>query len=355
MHTKSLFLLIMLMVLTSACREIHVNTIVKNNGNILRSYKVITELHSAQKGSVETDAELKQKMVRNIYFPVDSTWEIKAEKDTANKKEITKYTKLFDNIEGLQEYYETKDFLLKPISPEISVKRSFKWFKTQNTFTESFKPIFEGVDYKEFFTQQEIETIRNDDILQDSLLDLKFTKWVAFHIIHELAVMLENESDEARNLSAWVKAMHEKIERQTLVSPATERNPFNLPELSNQQKELDLSDSELLLESAIDYSGIELSETSKNKIDSLLNRKMEIYMSLYTDKMWFSVEMPGKITNSNADSINKNVAHWKMDPFIVGAPFKMVVVSEQSNAGIIITIAAVLIILLFLWLLKKRK
>ncbi len=350
MRTK-LFILSALLLLSQACREIHVKTVVKNNGQILRSYTLTRDMHeNGAKKALQQNSENGE--LPNLYFPVDTSWKVKTHIDTIKNKKVSTYSKLFENKEALQKYYNTNEYTLKKLNPELHLKRQFKWLNTINTYVESMQQIFIGKDHHNFFTKTEISKIESGNM--SDTLQKKYEKWIAFHITDEIAYTVQKFSGEEIDLVDWKNIMYERIKRSENNNPLQENNPFDFPELKENNKELDLSDFDLLIETIEKYSKTTLADSITEKIQANLESKMEIYMGLYTDELYFSVQMPGKITSSNADSISQNTAHWKMSPFIVGAPFKMEVISEQSNAGVPITIGAILIILIFIWLIRRK-
>lgn len=354
MQIKYPLLLALLLLLATGCRDIHVKTSIKNNGEILRSYTVKQDKHKNGIKKAAREDQSQNKELPNLYFPIDTSWTIESHIDTLNNKKVDIYSKQFENSEAIQTYFDAQDYMLKPLSPKLSYKRNFRWFKTINKYSESYRSIFRGVEYKSVFSDKEIELIRAGKMNENDTIQKKFERWVAFHITDEIVWTVQNHTEEKIDLVDWKNIMYKRISMSDNNDPLAENNPFDFPELEEDRKELDLSDFDLLIETIEKYSNIQLSEPERNQIQTSLEQKMDIYMGLYTDDLYFSVKMPGKITQSNADSINGRTAHWKMSPFIVGAPFKMEAVSSQSNAGIVVTLAVILIIIIFIWLIRRK-
>lgn len=350
MRTK-LIILTVLLLLSQSCREIHVKTVINNNGQIQRSYTLIRDVHE-NGAKVAVQNSLNEEQLPNLFFPVDTSWKVETHIDTIKNKKISTYSKVFENKDALQHYYDTNQYTLKKLNPRLTLNREFKWLKTINSYSESMDQIFRGKDNLNFFTKTEIINIENGNM--NDTLQKKYERWVAYHITDEIAYTVQKFSSEEIELVDWKKIMYERIKMSDNNNPLEENNPFDFPELKEKQKELDLSDFDLLIETIEKYSGNTLSDTIKQQIQTSLEEKMEIYMGLYTDELFYTVQIPGKIVNSNADSVKGNTAYWKLSPFIAGTPFRMEVVSEQSNAGVAVTLGAILIIIIFIWLIRRK-
>jgi hypothetical protein len=352
-------LLSILILALSGCRDIQVKTIINNNGTVSRTYIITQDIqyqnnHLEHFTEEEIEAEIKRQL-KSRYFPMDTSWKTEFTIDTAEKKTSIKFTKAFKNIKKLQQDLIDKNYKLKPLNPKIEVIRTYNWFTTTNTYKESYDNIFTGKPYKEYFTKQEIAKIRKGTSDDNDSTQLKYYAWVAYAVVDEVITIINNECDSTVNLNAWRKLMYDKIDQNTFSDPSKENNPFILPEMDSDRDDIDFSDSEMLISSIKRYSDFNLPEEKEALVQKILKQKMDIYMSLFTDNLRFSVKMPGNIDEHNGSSIKNKTVFWKMDPFIAGTPVEMILITKQSNAGIPITIIVIVIALLSYWILRRRR
>lgn len=349
----------LVIILLSGCRDIQIKTIVNNDGSITRTYIITKDIQfKKDKYADITEDKIADEIQRNIdnsYFPIDTLWEISFTADTINKEATTKFTNTYKNIKKLQQDFTKENYRLKPLNPKIEIKRTFKWFSTENTYKESYQRIFRGKPYKEYFTKKEIKKIRSGKTKENDSVQRKYYAWVAYAIVDEIITIINIESDSAYNLNAWKKFMYDKISENTFSTPKEDINPFMLPEINSNRQDIDFSDAERLITSIQRYSDINISKEMEKKVQESLEEKVELYMSLFTDHLLFSLKLPGKIVETNADSIKNKTVYWKMDPFIAGAPVEMILKTKQSNAGIPITLVAVIIGFLSFWLIRKKR
>ena len=359
MRTLYLTLITIFLLALTGCRDIQIKTIINNDGTVTRTYIIVQDIQFKKKQfkKITEDKKLDEikRQIESSYFPMDTTWETVFSTDTVNNETTIRFTKTYKNIKKLQQEFVDKNYKLKPLNPKVEVSRKFNWFNTINTYKESYSRIFHGQPYEEYFTKEEIKKIREGETKDNDSTQRKYYAWVADAIIDEVIYIINSESDSAFNLNAWKKFMHDKIAENTFSDPSKESNPFMLPEINGKRNEMDFSDSEMLISSLKRYSDIELSKEEEKRIQQILEQKMEIYMSLFTDNLVFSVKMPGKIDETNGKVTKGKTVVWKLDPFIAGAPMEMIVVTKQSNAGIPITIIAILIALLSYWMLKRKR
>jgi hypothetical protein len=343
----------------SGCRDITIRTIINNDGTITRTYAVMQDIQLKKNSYTEiTEDKITSEINRQIadsYFPIDTAWETQFHADTINQTTTIKFSKTYKNVKKLQEDFDSKNYKLKPLSPKVEVKRNFKWFSTVNIYKESYQRIFKGKPYKEYFTEDEILQIRKGKNSENDSIQRKYYAWVAYAIVDEIITIINSESDSAHNLNAWKKFMYDKISENTFSTPSEDQNPFIIPEISGSRNDFDFSDAETLISSLKRYSDIQLPKEKLASIQRTLEAKMELYMSLFTDNLLFNVKMPGKILETNADSLKGKSIYWKMDPFIAGANVEMIVKTRQSNAGIPITLAVVVIAILSYWMLRKKR
>jgi hypothetical protein len=351
--------LTLVIILLTGCRDIQIKTIVNNDGSITRTYIITKDIQFKKDKYADINEEQIsteiQGIIDNSYFPLDTLWEISFNADTVNKETTSRFSKTYKNIKKLQEDFNKKNYRLKPLNPQVEIKRKFSWFSTENTFKESYKSIFTGKPYKEYFTEEEIKLIRKGKTKENDSIQLKYYAWVAYAIVDEIITIINSESDSTFNLNAWKKFMYDKIAENTFSTPKEDINPFMLPEINSNRNDIDFSDAERLITSIRRYSDVDLTKEKENKVQEILDQKMELYMSLFTDHLLFSIKLPGKISNTNADSLKGKTAFWRMDPFIAGANVEMVLTTKQSNAGIPITIGVIIIAFLSYYFIRKKR
>ncbi|MFO7864198.1 MAG: hypothetical protein R6U85_09380, partial [Salinivirgaceae bacterium] len=276
--------------------------------------------------------------------------------DTLRRVTTIRYSKQFENWQQIQKCYDTAIYLFKPSNPIIQVTKSQRLIKTRFTYTEHFQPVFRGVDYKTFFTKNEIEHIRNGKMANSDSLELKFQKWIAYCIINEIAELATNASETNPLIEAWKTKMFGKIEFAAQRGNPTEHNTISMSPFENDYNDMNITDTEYLIGSIESATKVKLSEKARKTIQYTLNPKIGLYISLLMGNVTFSAKMPGEAVSSNADTITGNTAHWKLDPFILGAPVTLEFTSEKDAPATAVALgAALLSVLIGFSVMKRRK
>ncbi|MDA3866633.1 MAG: hypothetical protein PF489_07780 [Salinivirgaceae bacterium] len=350
---------LLLLLMTTNCKDLHVGTIIKDNGSIHRTYRIEKEWQSSRPINTETpiaNRKTIRREIANSLLPLDTTWERQQSIDTTKHTTTISYTKQFENWQQIQKCYDTATYLFRPTNPKIEVTKSQRLIKTRFSYTEHFRPVFRGVDYKTFFTATEIQLIRNGEMDKSDSLELKFQKWVAYCIINEIAELATNASGTNPLIEIWKTKMFGKIEFAAQQGNPTKDNTLSMSPFENDYNDMNITDTEYLISSIENATNVNLSEKAKQTIQYTLNPKIELYISLLMSNITFSVKMPGEAVSSNADSIVGNIAYWKLDPFILGAPVTMEFTSEKKSPATAIALGAALLSALLGWSVwKKRK
>jgi hypothetical protein len=145
MKTRHLvFGLAILVMAFSACREITVSTTVNSNGSFTRIITVSGDSADAFK--------------KELPYPVDTSWVMASEKDTAGKgKYIVTYTKHYNDCEELGSEISRDTGWMRQLVRHIDITKRYRFFYSYIEYREVYSAAnpFTGLNYKDHITPDE--------------------------------------------------------------------------------------------------------------------------------------------------------------------------------------------------------
>lgn len=336
-HVIYPFLLCLLII--SGCREITVTTRVNEDGSFTRFIKITGDSSDV----FRTD----------LPYPVDDSWSRNAVQDSSEKGDyIMVYTKTYKTSDQLNTEIKQDTGWMKDLSRNVSISKRFGFFYSYLSFHETYQAInpFAELNYpdrlteeeKRYLTGQKIPLTSSDSAKQNQVTDRfeeLLTKAVANEIVNTLQagiVQLKNPELKADQVENYRDSIEIKLEDYHV----------------NMHVYIDFYKDWVANEAVEELKKIEppLFDKLDRKVSYLLN-------ALFMDSYSQTVEMPGLITMTNAESVTGNKASWKInsDQFFFDL-FEMKVESRVVNiwafllSGMLIFAA---IILLFIRVNKR--
>jgi hypothetical protein len=298
MKTQNIILsvILMLVLVLSACREVKVTTKINRDGSFTRVILVTGDSAEVQK---KTD----------LPFPVDDTWEMTFGRDTSDTtKFLVTWTKTFRNSDELNAEIQNDTSFYKNIQRDITVKKRFGFFYTYLSFREVYKCMntFNYLNYKDFMTEEDLQWFNG---LKMPLTSVDSTR----------KNEAEDKADTFFQKSAAAEIgsiLKEGIKR--LNNPALDTAIVTtyLDAIVNEEKFILWNG-----ENIIDYYH------TKSGIDAfLLLKEMQPYLFADYDKKMADVEyilafqdykeevqLPGLITGTNSSIIKGNQVSWQVE------------------------------------------
>jgi hypothetical protein len=331
-----LSILLALLMIFSACREITVTTKVNRDGSFTRIITVTGDSTEVNKGSLP--------------FPIDGTWEKKSFRDIADStRHIVTYTKTFRNSDNLNTELKNDTSWYHNLSREISVKKRFGFFYTYLSFHEKYKSMnpFTYVDYKDYLTEDDVEwsiglkipVTPADSIIKkaaDDKVDQYFEKSVTEEIESILRagiIRLNNPALDTSVLTVYHDSIAEAVDNWKFKSG---------DELIDGFRNLTGNEAWSLLK---DF---------QPPIFADFDKKIELIDTLVSIEGYNEVvEMPGLITGTNSPMIKGNQVSWVFsNESLLIRDYEMYVESRVINYWAFILTGAVVLLLVVLLVVK---
>ena len=300
MKTKHiLYLIAVLILVLSSCREITITTKVNKDGSFTRIVRITGDSSEV----LQTD----------LPFPVNDTWAKTIEKDTSVIGGfVVTYTKSYRNSDELNEEIASDTSWQRSLNREISVTRKFGFFYSYLKFRQVVQAAnpFDSLNYKDFLTREDLlwisgmkpvinsaDSSRKDEA--DDKADLYFTQTMAVEIESMLAEgirRLNIEDLKPEDVSLY----HDSI------AVILENSKFTLPDIIERYSR---------------WTGraevMKMNDLIPPPLEGL-DEKMEILLRiLLMDEYVQVVEMPGLITATNSIALNGNQVRWQFIPVTV--------------------------------------
>jgi hypothetical protein len=295
MKTHNIFLgiIILAMLVLSACREVTITTKVNSDGSFTRIMTVTGDSADV----FNTD----------LPFPVDGTWSAVSSKDTADSTKYMRiYTKSFRNIAEFNAELKNTTGDYKNLDREVSITKKFRFFFSYLTFREVYKCVnpFRMLDYHDYLTEDDIRLYTGtmtpataaDSTVKDKALDkamnflIESATFEAETIVKNGIKQLGNPALNSIDLSMYHDSINYLITK------------------SDQDKTPDIIDSYQR------WSGNEafsLLHGIKPPLFDDFQKKIAVMDTIlkaegYTE----DVEMPGLITGTNSTMLKGNHVSW---------------------------------------------
>jgi hypothetical protein len=336
MKTQNIILsvILMLVLVFSACREITVTTKVNRDGSFTRIITVTGDSTEVNKGSLP--------------FPVDGTWEKKSFKDIAdNTRHILTYTKTFRNSDDLNTELKNDTTWYHNIKREISVKKRFGFFFTYLSFHEKYKSMnpFTYVDYKDYLTEDDVEwfiglkmPVTPADSATKKAVEDKVDQYFEKSITTEIEGILR----------AGIKRLD---------NPALDTSVLTVyhDSIANAVENWQIKSGDQLIDAFRDLTGNEAWSGLKGlqpPIFADFDHKITLIDTLFSIEGYTEVvEMPGLITATNSPMLKGNQVSWEFsNESILIRDYEMYIESRVINywafvlAGVVVFGLVVLLV-----------
>ncbi|MFO7862626.1 MAG: hypothetical protein R6U85_01380, partial [Salinivirgaceae bacterium] len=100
MAKRLIFPVLLLLLMTTNCKDLHVGSIIKDDGSIHRTYSIEKEWQSNRPITTSmptANRKTIRREIANSLLPLDTTWERKQSIDTLRHVTTIRYSKQFEN------------------------------------------------------------------------------------------------------------------------------------------------------------------------------------------------------------------------------------------------------------------
>ncbi len=331
-----LSVLIMLVLVFSACREVTVTTKVNRDGSFTRIITV-----TGDSGEV---------LSRTLPFPVDETWKTQFSKDsTDSSRYIATYSKTFSNSKDLKEEIGNDTSWYRNLKREVVISKKPGFFYSYLAFRETYKAInpFNFLNYKDFLTEEDLKwyggiksPVSPADSVKKNEIDDKVDEFLMRSFFAEIDSILksgierlQDPSLEAVDLSVYYDSLEKDIQNWSV--DEGKEIIMDLQKWSGNNAWLDLLD--------LTPPVFENFDRKMAAIDTLA------FMEGYSE----IVEMPGLITSTNSEMLKGNQVSWDVhiEAFFV-SDLVLYAESRVVNYWAFILAGAVVLALLILLVVK---
>lgn len=337
-----LFIFAILLVICG-CREISVTTRVHRDGSFTRTIRITGDSSSVFKG--------------DLPYPVDSTWEQVAVKDTSPGEDhrddyILTYSKTFKSDGPLNDALSSDTSWRRKLDRRITVSKRFGFFYSYITFREVFQPTnpFTFLPLRDFLTTTDLEWLSGQKtILSPSDSGrLKDVEEKAFgYIVASATAELE------QILKSGIAALNDTS------LPVSEVARFH-DSISAFVEQWEISNPEKLISALRRWTGNQavdgLADLRPPFLEGFKMKAAFLDTLLLMESYPETVEMPGLITATNSTMLNGNQVSWEVQP--VGLLFTEHVLTAESrvvNYWAFVILGAILILLILVFIFKAMR
>lgn len=335
-----LTILFLVVLIFSGCREICVTTLVHRDGSLTRIIRITGDSSSVFKG--------------DLPYPIDSTWNQVAVKDTAGKKEgendyILTCTKTFRCSEDLNKAIGQDTGWRKRLERNITVDNKFGFFYSYLTFHEAFQAAnpFTLLRCRDYLTPEDLlwlsgqrAIITPSDSTRFEEVEDKAEKFITASVTAELEQILKDGIIRLNSpdlLPGEVTRFHDSIqqfaEKWEIDQPGKFLDSFREWTGNSGVDQLALMNPPLFYEF----------DQKVAFFDNL------IMMDTYSE----TVEMPGLILETNSVMLKGNQVSWEIQPLnLLLQPYEMVAESRVVNNWAFVVTGIVLLLLVGVLIVK---
>lgn len=271
-------------------------------------------------------------------------------KISPRKKYGIQYTRTFNSAEEVNKELNIPSDTLLQI--RTSFEKSFRWFYTYITYSESYQPINKmKFPLTNYLTREDSSFIarlpaeghlmsKADSLQFESLREKLFDKYGTEAIKHAFMEIMKQIMDEQGLSPAWNDTLARHIDRI----------------FARMQAQNDIGDD--YLPKAMDTLGIPLDTATSNArfrvLSKAFERRLTFISDAYDGKYQNTIEMPGEVVRSNADSVAGNRLFWRPSSmkFLV-MEYTLQAESRALNPWAIIVSLAFLLLTVLLFLRKR--
>ncbi len=297
--------------------------------------------------------------LKELCTPVDSSWNITMTRDSADtSKFLVRAEKNFGDVQWLNNDYKFVPHALSGVKREISYEKKFMWFYTFYYYQETLYRVFDEKPMSDFLTPEEIRWFMADEDNQkkmlaamDSTRRKKFDDRVSDRSMQWLAACMFSDFFDGVTTVA----------RQHHADPFTEKNLI----ASRDSMEKKFMETFSGPEENSNAFGKWFGETFDIDPDSLMThypapfsrytQKQKLISSVLPAAYENRVTLPGKIYDTNADTLAGNLCSWQVRaPLFLGSDLDMFAAARKSNPWAWAAAALILLFAIGLWFFPKR-
>jgi len=341
MKTREILLLIFIFLLViSGCREITVSTQIHKDGTFTRTIRITGDSSDVFRG--------------DLPYPVDSTWQKVATKDTSGDDDdyILTYIKTYTNSDELNGEINADTSWRRDLKRKITVADRFGFFYSYLSFREVFQPAnpFTYLNYKDYLSADDIlwlsgkkdivsrsDTARLEKAEERAEVFLATTITAEIsHILEEGLAKLESSKQASEDVARYYDSIYQTVDKWEIEKPEKFISLFADWSGNTAVLKLGELDPPLFGEFAKKVSFFE----------SLID--MESYPEI--------VEIPGIITETNSFMLKGNQVSWEVQPFsLLFEEYELYVESRVVNNWAFIVTGVILLLLIIVMIVKAIK
>ncbi len=294
-----------------------------------------------------------------LAVPVDSTWTLTMQKDTADTTLfLVRAEKVFGSVQWLNNDYKMIPNALSGVKREVSFERKFMWFYTFYYYQETVSKVLDQHPLSEFLTKEELGYLKAEDPKKEKMtagldslarekyddrVNKKYMQWLAACMFDELFAGL---------------------------TKAVQNHPsgaFTVENLTSGKDSLKAKYTGMIVNMEGDNAFAQYFSGRYGVVpDSLMKRYpsvfkkyvelQDILSSAFFTEYENRVQLPGRLFDSNADTVKNDLCAWRVSPArYMGEDMDMFAAARKANlwawfvAGVIILFAVVL------WMPKKKQ
>lgn len=345
MKNKAFIVFGFLLMMTGCITDEEVTTIFNPDGSFKRT--------------VTFKTDKKNYKINNLCVPVDSTWTMTMEQDTADSAlyHVTA-EKIFPDIHLVNDDYVNIPNGFSGVKRSASYRKKFMWFYTFFYYQETIYALFNEYPMSKFLTEDEIRYLKTGDEEKEKMfpgkdsvemkqfdqqVNEKAMKWVASCMFKEFYAGLRTVAQS--HIKANITPQKLSVEKDSLLSLYI----LNFTDLDKEDR----------------FSGI-FQKTFRMAPDSLMAAypqdftKYNVLSDAFTDivgrEYQNRVQLPGTVFKTNADTTTGVLLSWQIQPLrFFGADFDMFAASRKANNWAFALAGVVVILTLLVWLIPRGK
>jgi hypothetical protein len=332
MKTRNIFLslILMLLLLFSACREVTVTTKVNSDGTFTRIITV-------------TGKDSSEVAKPDLPFPVNETWEQKSSQDPSDSTIYIKtYTRTFRNSDELNAEIKSDTSKYKNLEKEISVTKRFRFFFSYLNFKEVYKSAnpFTKLDYHDYLTEEEIQW--NSGLkIPVSAVDSTRKKEAEDKVLAFLVASATSEIESI--IRGGIKNLNNPLLNSADISVYHDS-------LYKAMERFDFKGENDLIQCYVNWSGnkdfLLLTGLEPPIFEDFMKKTKALEAIFELEGYTEEVELPGLITATNSSMLNGNQVRWDFQPMsVMVRDFEMFAESRVINYWAFVILGIVILAL----------
>ncbi|MCD6202137.1 MAG: hypothetical protein J7K46_10065 [Bacteroidales bacterium] len=344
MKPKHIFILILLF-LSGCITDEKVTTYFHPDGTVTRRVTFKTN-----RKKFDTD---------HLAVPVDSSWTLTVRKDTADTAQfLVRAEKTFGGVQWLNNDYKIKPNALSGVKREISFERKFMWFYTFYYYQETVSKVFDQHPLSEFLTDEEIGYVKAGDPKKKEMVtgldsmarekyedrvNKKYMQWLAACMFDELLAGLTKTAQThpagaftVKNLTSGKDSLKAKYTGMIV----------------------NMKSDKVFSQYFSDCYGV-VPDSLMDRYPAYFKRYVElqnIFSSVFFAEYENRVQLPGRLYDSNADTVEKDLCSWQVRPArYLGDDLDMFAAAREANLWAWAVALVILVLTLAVWLVPKKK